>query len=371
LFILFLSIQVGCSEPVVVNTPPTAGGDNTGPADTPTGTDAGPVYTILGTRTDNFDFGKAKSDAEDVLTRYPDIDCMVGLFAYNPPYILEALKGADKIGRVTLIGFDEADETLQAIKDGNCYGTVVQDPYMYGYESVRLLSSLVRAADSSGYSDLIPEGGVFNIPARKITRENVDEFWDQLKQRVADGEAAAEAAVKKDDRPTVAFVTNGIASFWVIAEAGARKAGEDFNVNVEVRMPPDGLADQKRMLEELQVAGVDGIAVSPIDPDNQLELLNSVGESTILITQDSDAPNSNRLAYIGMNNYDAGILCGELIHESVPAGGDVMIFVGRLEQLNAKLRRQGMIDYLLGREPDDTRFDKPGQELQGSPATVQ
>ncbi|MFP6753625.1 MAG: substrate-binding domain-containing protein [Pirellulaceae bacterium] len=349
LFILFLSIQVGCSQPVVENNPEAAGG----------------LYTILGTRTDNFDFGKAKSDAEDVLTAHPDIDCMVGLFAYNPPYILEALKGVDKIGRVTLIGFDEADETLQAIKDGNCYGTVVQDPYMYGYRSVELLSQLV-----AGEKDVLPEGGVLNIPARKITRDNVDEFWDQLKQRVADGEAAAKAAVKKNDRPTVAFVSNGIASFWVIAEAGARKAGEDFNVNVEVRMPPDGLADQKRMLEELLVAGVDGIAVSPIDPDNQLELLNSVGESTILITQDSDAPNSNRLAYIGMNNYDAGIMCGELIHESIPAGGDVMIFVGRLEQLNAKLRRQGLIDYLLGREPDDTRFDPPGKVLQGSPATA-
>ncbi|MFP6753366.1 MAG: hypothetical protein VB855_16915, partial [Pirellulaceae bacterium] len=68
---------------------------------------------------------------------------------------------------------------------------------------------------------------------------------------------------------------------------------------------------------------------------------------------------------------DAGIMCGELVEESVPEGGSLMIFVGRLEQLNAKLRRQGMIDYLLGREPDDTRFDPPGQELQGSPGTVQ
>ncbi|MFP6648310.1 MAG: hypothetical protein VB817_02550, partial [Pirellulaceae bacterium] len=65
LLILFLSLQFGCSEPVVVNNPEAGGG----------------IYKILGTRTDNFDFGKAKSDAEDVLIRYPDIDCMVGLFA--------------------------------------------------------------------------------------------------------------------------------------------------------------------------------------------------------------------------------------------------------------------------------------------------
>ena len=237
---------------------------------------------------------------------------------------------------------------------------------MYGYKSVELLSKLVR-----GEKDVLPEGGELLLPARKITPENVDEFMDKLKQRVAEGNAADKAAVKKDDQPTVAFVTNGIASFWNVAAAGAHKAGEDFNVNVEVHMPPEPAAEnQKRMLEDLLVNDIDGIAVSPIDPVNQEELLNSIAESTILITQDSDAPNTNRLAYIGMNNYDAGIMCGELIHESIPAGGDVMIFVGRLEQLNARLRRQGLIDYLLGREPDDTRFDPPGKVLQGSPATA-
>ena len=41
------------------------------------------------------------------------------------------------------------------------------------------------------------------------------------------------------EKPTVAFVTNGIASFWLIAEAGAKKAAQDFNVNVEVREPPE------------------------------------------------------------------------------------------------------------------------------------
>ena len=211
------------------------------------------------------------------------------------------------------------------------------------------------------------------IPARKITADNVDEFWDELKQRVADGQAAAANAVRKDDRPTIGFVTNGIASFWVIAEAGARKAGEDFDVNVEVRMPAaDGAAaNQKRMLESLVVAGVDGIAVSPINSENQNELLNQIGESTILITHDSDAPDSNRLAYIGMDNYDAGWMCGELIHEALPDGGSLMIFVGRLEQENARLRRQGLIDYLLGREADSSRYDEPGQELEGSPKAAE
>jgi ribose transport system substrate-binding protein len=338
--------------PETSNTPAAAGGAAGNGAE---------GYVILGTRTDNFNFSAAKSLAEDALAAHPDLDCMVGLFAYNPPYMLEALKGAGRAGEVQLVAFDEADETLQAIKDGYCYGTVVQDPYRYGYESVRILAALARGDESE-----LPEGGFLDIPARKITKANVDEFWAELRQRLQDAEAAGKKKPPAGaaDRPRVAFVTNGIASFWLIAEAGARKAAQEFDVDLEVRMPPEGIGDQKRMIEELLTLGVDGMAVSPIDPANQTDLLNAAAEQTPLITHDSDAPDSNRLAYVGMSNYDAGRLCGELVKEALPGGGSIMIFVGRIEQDNARLRRQGLIDELLDRSHDPTRFDPPGKVIR-------
>ena len=70
-------------------------------------------------------------------------------------------------------------------------------------------------------------------------------------------------------KPTVAYVTNGIASFWDIAEKGANDAGAEFNANVKVIMPPKGVADQKRMVQEVLAQHIDGVAISPIDPDNQ------------------------------------------------------------------------------------------------------
>ena len=45
-------------------------------------------FTILGTRTDNIDPSMAKSNAENTLVRYPDINGMVGLWAYNAPACL-------------------------------------------------------------------------------------------------------------------------------------------------------------------------------------------------------------------------------------------------------------------------------------------
>jgi ribose transport system substrate-binding protein len=178
--------------------------------------------------------------------------------------------------------------------------------------------------------------------------------------------------VKEGEKPHVAYVTNGIASFWTIAEAGARKAEADLGCKVEVRMPPaDGaVANQKRMIEELLTMGVHGMAVSPIDPDNQTDILNAAAENGSLITHDSDAPKSNRMAYVGMDNYVAGRMCGQLVKKALPEGGSVMIFVGRLEQLNAKLRRQGVIDELMGREPDSSRFDAPGEVIKNDKYTI-
>ena len=76
------------------------------------------------------------------------------------------------------MAFDEADETLAAIQDGTCHGTVVQNPYMYGMESVRVLSALAK-----GDNTVLPKSGFIDIPARQIRKDNVDEFWKDLKQK--------------------------------------------------------------------------------------------------------------------------------------------------------------------------------------------
>lgn len=172
-------------------------------------------------------------------------------------------------------------------------------------------------------------------------------------------------------KPRVAYVTNGVASFWVIAEKGAMAAGESVGAEVLVRMPPNGVDDQKRMCQDLLAQSIDGIAISPIDPENQGDLLEEISSRTHLITHDSDAPKSKRKVYIGVDNYAAGRMCGKLVKEAMPDGGSLMIFVGRLGQANAKLRRQGVIDELLDRSADSSRYDDPtAGELKGDKYTI-
>ncbi len=171
-------------------------------------------------------------------------------------------------------------------------------------------------------------------------------------------------------RPRVAYVTNGIASFWTIAKAGALTGGKDFGAEVDVRMPANGAIDQKNIIEDLLTRGIDGIAVSPIDADNQVDQLNAAAEKTHLITHDSDAPKTKRLAYIGMDNYSAGRMCGKLVKEALPNGGKLIIFIGRLEQDNAKGRRQGVIDEIMDRPADPKRYDSPGTVIKNDKYTI-
>ena len=107
---------------------------------------------------------------------------MVGLFGYNPPLLLEALKQAGKLNQVKVVAFDEDDATLQGIKDGTVHGTVVQNPYMYGYKSVEVLLAL-RKGDKS----VTPASKFIDIPARQIRKDTVDAFWNDLKTKLGKG----------------------------------------------------------------------------------------------------------------------------------------------------------------------------------------
>lgn len=155
------------------------------------------------------------------------------------------------------------------------------------------------------------------------------------------GKSASTAPIK------VGFVSNNPEQFWTIAEAGTRKAADEFGVEVLFRRPPTGsAAEQKEIIDALLTQGVKAIAVSVIEPVQQKNYVNRIAERVPLITQDNDAPDTKRLCYIGTDNYEAGREVGRLVKKALPSGGTIAIFVGMIEPLNAQQRRQGVLDEL-------------------------
>jgi len=159
----------------------------------------------------------------------------------------------------------------------------------------------------------------------------------------------------------LAFVTNNASDYWTIARKGVEKADAELdNVTVEFKLPPDGTAaEQKRIIDDLVSTGVQGLAISPVDPDNQTQLINETAKKALVLTQDSDAPTSDRALYIGTDNVAAGRQAGELIKEALPNGGKIMLFVGKSDARNAVERAQGIREALQGSNIEiiDTRTD--------------
>jgi ribose transport system substrate-binding protein len=148
----------------------------------------------------------------------------------------------------------------------------------------------------------------------------------------------------------LAFVTNNASDFWTIARKGTEKADAELNdATVEFRIPSDGTAaEQKRLIDDLLARGVEGIALSPVDPDNQTQLINETAKRVLVVTQDSDAPKSDRAFYVGTDNVAEGRQAGGLIKEALPQGGKIMVFVGKLDARNAQERLQGIRETLAG-----------------------
>jgi ribose transport system substrate-binding protein len=129
---------------------------------------------------DNGSRKKCEQNIQDTLAKHPDLSCFVGMTARHGPILLAVLKDLGKLGQIKLVTFDDAEETLRGIEEGNIYATVAQDPYMYGYEAVSTLASLCRGDET--VQPLVGSSSIF-VEAEPIRQDNLDDFRARLKAR--------------------------------------------------------------------------------------------------------------------------------------------------------------------------------------------
>ncbi|CAN7162456.1 sugar-binding protein [Mesorhizobium caraganae] len=137
---------------------------------------AGSKIELVDVRGDDIDQARAKKNVEDALVASPDITCMVGFYSYNTPRIYEALRDAGKLGSITVVGFDDDPITLGGVKEGTVAATVVQQPFEWAYQGMKLMAAYLKG-DKSG----IPEGGLIIIPTKIIGKDDVDAYAANLK----------------------------------------------------------------------------------------------------------------------------------------------------------------------------------------------
>ena len=82
--------------------------------------------------------------AENLLSRFPDVD---GVFAPNESSTfgtLRALQEAGLAGKIVFVGFDSSPKLIQGLRDGDIQGLVLQNPDKMGYLGVKTIVAHLR-----------------------------------------------------------------------------------------------------------------------------------------------------------------------------------------------------------------------------------
>ena len=126
---------------------------------------------------------KARENIQEALEEHEDLGCIVGMNGYHGPLLREVLAETGHLGKLKLVVFDWAPETLAGIEQGEIHGTVAQDPYHYGFDAVRMLTSL-----HNGTARDLPlvGGGQIMVPCEAVRKDSLVAFQDKLKQRMND-----------------------------------------------------------------------------------------------------------------------------------------------------------------------------------------
>jgi ribose transport system substrate-binding protein len=149
--------------------------------------------------------------------------------------------------------------------------------------------------------------------------------------------------VTDDSGITVAIVPKGVHPFFEDCRVGAEEEAGSLGVTFDWQAPQQfDPAVQIKMIEDLITKGVNAIVISPNDPASVVDVINNgLEQGVLMMTFDSDSPDSDRVMYIGTDNKTAGMVQGDTMREALGGSGKVAIITGGLAALNLNERIEG------------------------------
>jgi ribose transport system substrate-binding protein len=134
-----------------------------------------PQITIVTVEDTLSKFELAVEKAEIILERYPDVNAIFGVSAFEAPAAATVIKAQKKQGQVLVAGFDDLQETLVGIRDGSIQFCLVQKTYNMGWLSVE---NLLKAVNGEKIPQNIDTGILI------VDKNTVDTYMDEMRQEL-------------------------------------------------------------------------------------------------------------------------------------------------------------------------------------------
>jgi ribose transport system substrate-binding protein len=103
---------------------------------------------------DNTDMNVARQNPMDAMTKYADLAGFIGIYSYNGPAAAAAVQGAGKA--IKIVTFDLQSDTQSYLEKHVITAAIGQRPYMMGYLSIYVLSSVAAIGSQATLTAMTP-----------------------------------------------------------------------------------------------------------------------------------------------------------------------------------------------------------------------
>jgi ribose transport system substrate-binding protein len=102
---------------------------------------------FLGAQYSNNQTPKAASIVSSTIASHPNLAAVFGVTTNNTEGAVIAVREAQRVGQIKIVGFDTSDPIIDAIRDGVISAEVIQHPYRIGETGVRLMVDALAGKD--------------------------------------------------------------------------------------------------------------------------------------------------------------------------------------------------------------------------------
>ena len=316
-----------------------------------------PGIEIVTTVACNDDINLGVQVVEETMQAYPDLDgwFFVGLWPiFAGRGAMPLFEQAVLEGDMKAIAFDTLPVQLEWLQDGLLHGLVGQKYWGWGYDTVYMIyDHIVNGKQFASFTnsgmDIV---SINNVEAMATAWANSD-FTQPLPP----------AFPPEDGKFTIAWIPKALNNpVFELGREGCFTAAQEltekgpFEVEcLYLGSVSSDMAEQARVIADAVAQGVDAIGVSCNSDAGCVEPINSaVAAGVPVMTWDSDSPESQRLTYLGVSNYEGGRAAGDLLVRAMGETGKVALLTGVPGAPNLEERIRGFRDFVA---------DYPGIEI--------
>lgn len=136
---------------------------------------------VVQTLNDNQDVSSAVSQIQAAIQANPDIKGVYAVYSYDGGAAGQAVRAANKVGKITIVSDDGESDTVADVKSGLIAASVLQRPYYQGYMSAYALAAdkaLGEDAAMQLFQPYFASSGTLSTGVGVMTKKNLSDFTD-------------------------------------------------------------------------------------------------------------------------------------------------------------------------------------------------